>query len=126
MVASGAALLVLGLYRLLPWLGRRLPAPASAAMAALLVATAYAALAGFALPTVRTLLMIAAVLVARLLRRAAGLGESLAIALVAVLCVDPLSVLAPGFWLSFAGVAWRRHRCCRALPPSPVPFPGLE
>jgi competence protein ComEC len=106
MVASGAALLVLGLYRLLPGLGRRLPAPASAAVAALAVACAYAALAGFALPTVRTLLMIAAVLVARLLRRAAGLGESLAIALVAVLCADPLCVLAPGFWLSFAGVAW--------------------
>ena len=106
MVASAAALLVLVLYRLLPGLGRALPAPASAAIAALLVASAYAALAGFALPTVRTLLMIAAMLVARLLRRAAGLGESLALALVAVLCADPLSVLAPGFWLSFAGVAW--------------------
>jgi competence protein ComEC len=106
MVASAAALLVLGLHRLLPGLGRRLPAPASSAIAALLVASAYSALAGFALPTVRTLLMIAALLVAKLLRRGAGLGESLALALLAVLVADPLSVLAPGFWLSFAGVAW--------------------
>jgi competence protein ComEC len=106
MVAGFAALLLVGVHRLLPGLGRVMPAPASAAIAALLVATAYAALAGFALPTVRTLLMIAAVLLAKLLRRAAGMAESLALALVAVLCADPLSVLAPGFWLSFAGVAW--------------------
>ncbi len=106
MVAGFAALLLSGLHRLLPGLGRVLPAPASAAFGALLVATLYAALAGFALPTVRTLLMIAAVLLARLLRRAAGLAQSLSLALVVVLCADPLSVLAPGFWLSFAGVAW--------------------
>ena len=106
MVASFAALLVLGLHRLLPWLGRALPAPQSAATAALLAATGYAALAGFALPTVRTLLMIAAVLLGKLLRRGGSMGESLALALLAILCADPLAVLTPGFWLSFAGVAW--------------------
>jgi competence protein ComEC len=106
MVAGFAALLLLGLYRLVPWLGRYLPAPQAAAGAAVLAAAGYTALAGFALPTVRTLLMIAAVLLARLLRRGASGAESLALALIAVLCADPLSVLAPGFWLSFAGVAW--------------------
>jgi len=106
MVAGFAALLLLGAYRLAPWLGRWLPAPQAAAAAALMAAAAYTALAGFALPTVRTMLMIAAVLLARLLRRGASGSESLALALIAVLCADPLSVLAPGFWLSFAGVAW--------------------
>jgi len=106
MVASFAALLLLGLHRLLPALGRLAPAPQSAAVVALLAAVGYAALAGFALPTVRTLLMIAAVLVARLLRRGASMAESLALALIAILCADPLAVLTPGFWLSFAGVAW--------------------
>jgi competence protein ComEC len=106
MVASFFALLVLGMHRLAPALGRIWPAPQSAALAALLAALAYAALAGFALPTVRTVLMIGAALLARLLRRGASVGESLALALLAVICADPLSVLAPGFWLSFAGVAW--------------------
>ncbi len=106
MVAGLGALLASGFYRLLPALGRRLPRPQGAALAALMVATGYAALAGLSLPTVRTLLMIAAVLLARLLRRAQSATESFALALIAVLAVDPLSVLAPGFWLSFAGVGW--------------------
>jgi len=106
MVAGFAALLVLGFHRALPVLGRLWPAPQAASLAALVAASAYAALAGFALPTVRTVLMIAAVLLAKLLRRGASVGEALALALLAVLCADPLSVLAPGFWLSFRGLAW--------------------
>jgi competence protein ComEC len=66
----------------------------------------YTALAGFALPTVRTLLMIAVVLLAKLMRRAQSGMQSFALALIAVLLFDPLSVLAPGFWLSFVGVGW--------------------
>ncbi len=106
LVAGFGALLGQGLYRALPALGRRWPRPQGSALAALLLAAAYTALAGFALPTVRTLLMIAAVLLARLARREPALSGSLAIALIAVLLGDPLSVLAPGFWLSFLGVAW--------------------
>ena len=66
----------------------------------------YTALVGFELPTVRTLLMIAAALLARLWRRPASVPSALALALSAMLIVDPLAVLAAGFWLSFAGVAW--------------------
>jgi len=106
MVGGFGALLMLGLYRLMPALGRRLPRPQGAALAALVFAFGYTALAGFALPTVRTLLMIAVVLLAKLLRRAQSGRESFALALIAVLLFDPLSVLAPGFWLSFAGVGW--------------------
>ena len=106
MVGGFGALLMLGLYRLLPALGRRLPRPQGAALAALIFAFGYTALAGFALPTVRTMLMIAAVLIAKLLRRAQSGRESFALALIAVLLFDPLSVLAPGFWLSFIGVGW--------------------
>jgi competence protein ComEC len=106
LVAGFGALLGQGLYRILPWLGRRWPRPQGVAAVALVFAAAYTALAGFELPTVRTLLMIAAVLLARLARRPQGLPESLAFALVVILLADPLSVLAPGFWLSFLGVAW--------------------
>lgn len=106
LVAGFGMLLGRGLYRCAPALARRLPMPQGSAASALLLAAAYTALAGFALPTVRTLLMIAALLLARLLRRPQAPSQALAFALIVVLLVDPLSVLAPGFWLSFLGVAW--------------------
>lgn len=106
MVGGLGALLMSVLFRLFPGWGRRLPRPQAVALAAMVSAFAYTALAGFALPTVRTWLMIAVVLSARLLRRPQSGWESFALALIAVLLFDPLSVLAPGFWLSFAGVGW--------------------
>ncbi len=106
MVAGFGALLAGGLFRLFPRWARHLPRPQATALAALVFAAAYTALAGFALPTVRTLLMIAAVLLARLLRRPQSGADAFALATIAVLLFDPLSVLTPGFWLSFAGVAW--------------------
>ncbi len=106
LVAGFGALLAHALHRWLPAWGRRWPRPQVTAASALAFAAGYTALAGFALPTVRTLLMIAAVALARLARRPQGLAEALAFAVIAVLLADPLSVLAPGFWLSFLGVAW--------------------
>jgi len=106
LVAGFGALLAQGLHRLAAGVGRRWPRPQVTAAGALAFAAAYTALAGFALPTVRTLLMIAAVLLARLARRPQGLAQALAFAVIAILLADPLSVLAPGFWLSFLGVAW--------------------
>ncbi|WP_243049570.1 DNA internalization-related competence protein ComEC/Rec2 [Dyella sp. RRB7] len=93
-------------YLLSPRLGLRLPRSQAQAMAALWVAGAYSALAGFGLPTVRTLLMIGVVALARCSRRHPGGPQTLALALMAVLLVDPLSVLSAGFWLSFIGVAF--------------------
>lgn len=106
LVAGFGAWLGRALYWLLPALGRRWPRPQGSAAAALVLAAGYTALAGFALPTVRTLLMIAAVVLARVARRPQTLAQSLALAMVCVLLADPASVLAPGFWLSFLGVAW--------------------
>ncbi len=94
------------LYALWPRLALRLPRPLAQAGAALLVAGAYSALAGFGLPTVRTLLMIAVITLARCSRRGSSGTQSLALALIAILLVDPLAVLAAGFWLSFVGVAF--------------------
>ncbi|MGH8157014.1 MAG: DNA internalization-related competence protein ComEC/Rec2 [Rhodanobacter sp.] len=93
-------------YALWPRLALRLPRPHAQAAAALLVAGIYSALAGFGLPTVRTLLMIAVVALARCSRRAGSGAQSLALAMIAILLFDPLAVLAAGFWLSFVGVAF--------------------
>jgi len=106
MVAALFALLASLLWRALPTLARRVPRPQAAALAALAGAGGYAVVAGFALPTVRTLLMIAVVVAARGLRRQVRVGDALAMAALAMLLVDPLAALTAGFWLSFAGVAW--------------------
>lgn len=106
LVAGFAALLASGIWWLWPGLGRVLPRPSAAALAALAGAGLYAAAAGFALPTVRTVLMIAVVALLRLARRRTGVWDVLALAALAVLLVDPLAVLGAGFWLSFFGVAW--------------------
>lgn len=106
LVAGFFALCAAGLWRSVPNWARRVPRPQIAGLSGLLGAFGYAALAGFALPTTRTVLMIAVVVLARLSRRQTRIVDSLALAVIAVLLFDPLSVLAAGFWLSFAGVAW--------------------
>ncbi|MEW9572649.1 DNA internalization-related competence protein ComEC/Rec2 [Rhodanobacter sp. Si-c] len=93
------------LYLLWPGLALRLPRVQAQAAGALLAAGVYSALAGFGLPTVRTLLMIAVVALTCCSRRGGHGAQSLALALIAILAVDPLAVLAAGFWLSFTGVA---------------------
>ena len=106
LVAGFFALCIGGLWKGFPSWARRLPRPQAAGLAALAGAFGYAVLAGFALPTTRTVLMIAVVVMARLWRRPVRIADSLALAVIAVLLFDPLSLLAAGFWLSFAGVAW--------------------
>ena len=87
-----------------PW--RRFgPRPIAQAWIGLAAATAYAALAGFALPTVRALIMLAVALATIVLRRRARPPEGLATAAVAVLVFDPLAPLGASFWLSFGAVA---------------------
>jgi competence protein ComEC len=106
LVAGLFALAASGLWRLYPALGRCVPRPPAAAVTAVVGAIGYTAIAGFALPTVRTALMIAIVATARVARRPQSAGASLALAVIAILLVDPLSLLTAGFWLSVLGVAW--------------------
>ncbi|MGD9583514.1 MAG: DNA internalization-related competence protein ComEC/Rec2 [Lysobacterales bacterium] len=105
LVAGLGALLIGGLYRLVPKFALHLPRPLAAALAALIAALLYATLAGWSLPVQRTLVMIAVVLSSRLLRRTISGPHSLALAALTVLLFDPLAVLSAGFWLSFVGVA---------------------
>jgi competence protein ComEC len=106
MAALFGIVLVRLLYLLGPGTALRLPRLPAQAAAALLAACLYGALAGFGLPTVRTLLMIAVVALARCSRRAIGGAQTLGLALIAMLVADPLAVLSAGFWLSFVGVAF--------------------
>lgn len=120
LAAVFGALLVRLFWWAFPMLALWLARPLAEATVAFPASLAYGALAGFGLPTTRTLLMIAVVAGWRLLRRSGGFGEGFGLALAAILIVDPLSVLSAGFWLSFGGVAllawtlardsgWRGH-----------------
>ncbi|MFC4820492.1 DNA internalization-related competence protein ComEC/Rec2 [Dokdonella ginsengisoli] len=106
-IAAGfGALLVRLLWRLWPRLGLRVAVPVAQAPVALVTALAYGALAGNSLPTLRTLMMIAIVALAHGARRGSGGAHALALALLAILVIDPLATLSAGFWLSFVGVAF--------------------
>lgn len=86
-------------------LALRTPAPKAGAVAGLIAACVYAALAGFSIPTQRALIMVAVVMLALLRDRFAVPSRVLALALALVLLHDPLSALSAGFWLSFVSVA---------------------
>ncbi len=84
--------------RALPWL----PWACALAFAA---ALGYGLLAGFQVPVRRACIMLGLVLLWRLRFRHLGVWLPWLVALNAVLLVDPLVSLLPGFWLSFGAVA---------------------
>ena len=103
LVAGLVYFLVLKLWAwtgLLAWSPQRV-----AALAAMLVAVFYAGLAGFSVPTQRSVIMLAIVMLAIILQRNTRPFNTLAVALFAVLAFDPLAVLSAGFWLSFLAVS---------------------
>ncbi|TVP91680.1 MAG: DNA internalization-related competence protein ComEC/Rec2 [Pseudomonadaceae bacterium] len=86
----------------LPWPWPRLWL---AAPVALIVAALYSALAGFAVPTQRAVLMVTLVLLSQLLYRRPGIWTLWLGAFCAVLLINPAAPLRAGFWLSFMAVA---------------------
>ena len=111
MHVTGFAVLAMAVVRRL-WsvLARRTawPLPAREACAGAggwVLALGYALLAGYSVPTQRTLLMLGTWLVLRQSGRSAPATASLGAALALTLLWDPLAVLAAGFWLSFLAVA---------------------
>lgn len=81
-----------------------LPARKAAALAATLAAFAYTLLAGFGVPAQRTFFMVGVVAAAMWSGRISSAWRVLALALLAVVLVDPWAVIAAGFWLSFGAV----------------------
>jgi len=101
-----AALAFIVLRQVALYLGYRIARHAVplAASLSIVPAAVYAALAGFALPTQRALLMLVvaqAILIAGSRR---PLGSGLALALIAVIALDPLATLTASFWMSFGAV----------------------
>jgi len=72
---------------------------------ALVFAFFYAALAGFAMATVRALCMLACFAIASVFSRGSLSASNLLIAAVVILFINPLAAIGSGFWLSFCAVA---------------------
>jgi competence protein ComEC len=73
-------------------------------VAGLSAALIYSVLAGLSVPTQRTLIMLCIYFALRWWRRTLAFGQSLSLALIAVLLIDPFAPLAVGAWLSFVAV----------------------
>lgn len=104
LVAGLAYVLGRGLWSLcLPYFPY-LPAPRVGACAAIAAAWGYTALAAFAVPAERSLLMVAVAMLYRLLGRSILGFDCLLLALLVVLASAPTVALTLSFWLSFLAV----------------------
>ncbi|GMW05509.1 MAG: DNA internalization-related competence protein ComEC/Rec2 [Gammaproteobacteria bacterium] len=93
-----------------PWLSRiwsGFAGQANAGLApAVLAATAYSALSGFEVSTVRALVMLMAAALLLTCRRRIEALDVLGTAAMALLVLDPQGVVSVSFWLSFLAVGW--------------------
>lgn len=96
--------LVYAIWRRVPRLTLYCPARKAALLAGVLTALLYALLAGFSVPTQRTLYMLAIFALAFWSGRQIDFARTLSMALLVVVVHDPWAVLASGFWLSFGAV----------------------
>jgi competence protein ComEC len=88
----------------IPYATLYIPAPKMASALTLLSAIFYSALAGFAIPTQRALLMLSAFSLAIIKRRYLTSWHSFHLALLIILIIEPFAVLSASFWLSFTAV----------------------
>ncbi len=105
LIAIVAAWLCLRVLRLVPGLGLRVPLHQPALLVGLLVAFGYSLVAGWSVPTQRTLVMLLVIAAAHWGQRRLPALQILGLAMLLVLLWWPLAVHAVGFWLSFGAVA---------------------
>jgi len=92
--------------RIVPsYVAKRVPIQHVSLVVGLMVALLYALIAGLSIPTQRAIIMLSVLSMMLLIRHNHRPVDALGFALMAILLVDPLAVLAVGFWFSFAAVA---------------------
>ena len=105
LIAGMTFALIWAVWSRVPALALRWPATRAAALAALAGAGGYTLISGLSVPAQRSFLMLAVAMLALVAQRPAAPGRILALALLAVLMLDPGAPLLAGFWLSFGAVA---------------------
>jgi competence protein ComEC len=111
-------------------LALRVPVQKIAAVVALMTCAAYLVISGASVSTQRAFIMAAIVFLAVIFDRAAISLRTFAIALIAVVLLQPESVVSPGFQMSFAATGgliaayevWRNHRSSREKVLGPIGF----
>lgn len=122
LVAGFAMLLVRGILAAVPGAALTLPTKKIAAVAALIVATAYLVISGSDVATDRSYVMLSIMLVAILVDRPALTLRNVAIAAIVVIVTTPHAVVTASFQMSFSATAalvgvygaLSRHRAARA------------
>jgi len=130
LVTATIILLVRGSLAMIPGISLYYPIRKWAAMAALLVASAYLLISGASIATQRAWIMIAIMLLAVMSDRRALTMRNVGLAALVVLAWRPESIVSPSFQMSFAAVAalvavyesWSRFRRGRPYQPSPNRF----
>jgi competence protein ComEC len=92
------------LLRFMPALSRRFSYEHCGGYLAILGALGYAALAGFAIPTVRAAGLVVCAVLLRVHCRSSPALQVLSFMLICTLLVAPRAILAPGLWLSYFAV----------------------
>ena len=126
MVAGFGYGLIAALWWLFPSLYQKIPVRIAGAFLAVTLATLYALLAGFTLPTQRSLVMVVGVVIALLQRQRVMTINIIAMALMIVLLIDPFATMSASFWLSFAAVFLILLYSNRRKKKSPFSFLSLQ
>ena len=105
MLSGMVYVMVAGFWRRVPRWALYLPARKAGLLAGVIAAIAYSLVAGFSIPTQRTLYMLSVFALAFWSGRRVSVSRVLLLALFVVVLIDPWAVLAAGFWLSFGAVA---------------------
>lgn len=104
MFAWAAAFAIGALWRRSARLCLAWPAPSAALAGGLLAAAAYALFSGWGVPAQRTVCMLAVAGLLRLAGRRWPWRQTMLLAALVAVAVDPWALLQAGFWLSFAAV----------------------
>lgn len=104
MIASFFAMGAMFCWRLFPKCVLFSPTQEVGALVGFIAALCYSLIAGFSVPTQRTMLMLMTIALAVKARLSLSSFDILSYALLFVLLLDPMAVLSIGFWLSFGAV----------------------
>ncbi len=104
LVAGFGYLLIAILWWLFPSLYQQVPVRIAGAFLAIFLVILYALLAGFTLPTQRSLIMVVGIVIALLQRQYIVNFQILSLAIILVLLIDPFAPMNASFWLSFSAV----------------------
>lgn len=133
LVGLGIFWLVRAVLAAIPRIVLRYPIKKWAAGAALIAAGFYLVISGAGPPSVRAFTMLAMMLLAILFDRPALSMRSIALAATIILCIEPESLVEPGFQMSFAAVAgliavaeWEQARAASRAPQGRRMFGGIR